>query len=199
MAPANSPRSPGRPRDAQADQAIRDAALRLLGDVGYEAMTVEAVADRAGVGKATIYRRWPNKQELVLAAIDALYEQGIEVPDTGDVRSDLVELIRRAQRLMTSSPAGQILPRVVPEVAQNTPLGRAYLDTVMTPRLRTLAATLERAQQRGELRPDLDVEFAVTFLIGPMMFLVLTRRIEREGADLPERLVDHVLEGLRPG
>jgi AcrR family transcriptional regulator len=198
MASASSPRSPGRPRDAQADQAIRDATLELLADLGYEATTVEAVADRAGVGKATIYRRWPNKQELVLAAIDALYEQSIEVPDTGDVRSDLVELIRRAGRLLTTTRAGQILPRIAPEVAQDTPLGRAYLDTVMAPRLNALAAALERAKQRGELRPDLHVDLAITCFIGPMMFLALTRRIEREGPDLPERLADYVLEGLRP-
>jgi AcrR family transcriptional regulator len=158
-------------------------------------MTVEAVADRARVGKATIYRRWPNKQELLLAAVDALYEEGLEVPDTGDIRSDLVELIRRAHRLMTGTRAGQVLPRIIPEVAQDTSLGRAYLDTVMAPRLHILATVLTRAQQRGELRPDLDVELAVTFVVGPMMFLVLTRRSGRE--DLPERLVDHVLNGLR--
>lgn len=195
MSPTTSARSPGRPRDARADQAIRDATLELLADVGYDGMTVEAVADRAGVGKATIYRRWPNKQELLLAAVDALYEEGLEVPDTGDIRSDLVELIRRAHRLMTGTRAGQVLPRIIPEVAQDTPLGRAYLDTVMAPRLHILATVLTRAQQRGELRPDLDVELAVTFVVGPMMFLVLTRRSGRE--DLPERLVDHVLNGLR--
>ena len=86
-------RSPGRPRSAAAHQAILDATVQLLSEVGFAATTVEAVAARAGVGKATVYRRWPSKVPLVIDALDARAIEQVPIPRTGSVRGDLIEFL----------------------------------------------------------------------------------------------------------
>jgi AcrR family transcriptional regulator len=193
----NIGRAPGRPRDARVNRAILNAALDLFIEVGYDALSIERVADRAGVGKTTIYRRWPSKQELVVATVDTLYE-GMEVPDTGDVRLDLTSVIKHMHGLIRNTKAGEVLPRMAGEVARGTPLGRAYMDAVMAPRLAAAAQALERGRQRGELRNDLNINLAVASFVGPMMFLVLTGRISRFGDELAEELVNQAIEGMRP-
>ncbi len=95
MTRSNSPRAPGRPRSAQIDQAILAAALHELTGVGYEAMSVEGIAARAHVGKTTIYRRWPSKEALVLAAIQGMQAEA-PIIDTGNLRADLVRMVERA-------------------------------------------------------------------------------------------------------
>ncbi len=189
-------RRPGRPRDARVDRSILDATLDLFLEDGFDAMSIESVAERAGVGKTTIYRRWQSKEELVVATIDTLYE-GLEVPDTGDVRADLTSVVKHMHGLIQNTKAGRALPRMAGEVARDTPLGRAYMKNVMTPRVRAAGAALQRAKERGELREDLDVQIAVASIIGPMMFLVLTGRIVNFGDDLAERLVDQAIDGMK--
>jgi AcrR family transcriptional regulator len=187
-------RPPGRPRDSRADQAILDAALQSFIDEGYEGMSVENVAARAGVGKTTIYRRWPSKKELIIAAVDGLFEH-LHVPDTGDVRADLLFVVEQAHRFLTETKAGEVLPRMVGEVASGTPLGRAYFDKVMRPRLQAIVGALEAAKARGELRADLDDHLALASVIGSMMFLRLTRTLP-ESKGFAERLVSQLIEGM---
>jgi AcrR family transcriptional regulator len=189
-------RSPGRPRDERADRLILEAALDLFLEVGYDSMSIERVAERAGVGKTTIYRRWPSKEELVVATIDTLYE-GMELPDTGDVRVDLKSVVRHMHRLIRTTKAGRALPRMAGEVARGTALGHAYMKCVMAPRVGAVADALQRALERGELRPDLNVQLAVASLVGPMMFLVLTGRINNFGDDLADLLVDQAIDGMQ--
>jgi AcrR family transcriptional regulator len=189
---------PGRPRDERADRLILAAALDLFLEVGYDAMSIERVAERAGVGKTTIYRRWPTKEELVVATIDTLYE-GMEVPDTGDVRGDLKSVVRHMHHLIRTTKAGRALPRMVGEVARGTALGHAYMKCVMAPRVGAAADALQRAVERGELRPDLNVQLAVASIVGPMMFLVLTGRINNFGDDLADLLVDQAIDGMKSG
>ena len=95
---------PGRPRDPETDQAILRAALQLLTDRGYAGMSVEGVASRAGVGKTTIYRRYASKEELVAAALAALRDDLGPLPDTGDIRSDMVEMILQMRRALQQGP-----------------------------------------------------------------------------------------------
>lgn len=190
-------RRPGRPRDARAGQAIIEATQQLLGDVGYDALSIEGVAERAGVGKATIYRRWGGKEVLVMAAVEALYEH-VELRDTGDLRADLQFLVRGAHRVFTGTAAGAVLPQLISHVVGRTPLGQAYMDTVMGPRLQAAHDLIERARARGELRVDLDVAVAVSGLVGPLMFWVLTGMIAEQGPDLPDRIVHQALAGMLP-
>ena len=188
-------RAPGRPRDARVERSILDAALDLFLEVGFDAMSIESVAERAGVGKTTIYRRWQSKEDLVVATVCTLYE-GMEIPDTGDLRADLTGVVEHMHGLIRTTKAGQALPRMAGELARGTALGAAYMKNVMGPKLEATGAALQRAKDRGELRDDLDVRLAIASVVGPMMFLVLTGRITDFGDDLASRVVDQALDGM---
>jgi AcrR family transcriptional regulator len=190
-------RSPGRPRSERAHRAILDAAIDLFVDQGYEAMSIEGVAARAGVGKTTIYRRWQSKEDLVIDAIDEMIME-VEPPDTGSLRQDLVDLLTQLQVILTSSRAGEVFPRMMPHVAGGSPLGRAYLQRVIEPRFAMLRSTLGQAVERGEFPADADPELVRGLLIGPLLVWKLMGRLEREGArERAERIVDTMLKGLR--
>jgi AcrR family transcriptional regulator len=189
-------RPPGRPRDPQADRAILDAAIELFVTHGFEAMSMEGIADRAGVGKTTIYRRWPSKEELVVDAIDELI-MDVEPLDSGSLRRDLVELLTQLQVVLTSSRAGEVFPRMIPHVAGDTPLGRAYLRRVIEPRFAMLRSTLGHAVERGELPAGVDPELLRGLLVGPLLMWKLIGRLTRGGArERAEQIVDTVLGGL---
>jgi AcrR family transcriptional regulator len=189
-------RTPGRPRSAEAHRAILDAAIDLFVEQGFEAMSMEGIADRAGVGKTTIYRRWQSKEDLVVDAIDELI-MDVEPPDTGSLRRDLVELLTQLQVVLTSSRAGEVFPRMIPHVAGGTPLGRVYLQRVIEPRFVMLRSTLRHAVGRGELRAGVDPELLRGLLVGPLLMWKLIGRLTRKGArERAERIVDTVLAGL---
>lgn len=189
-------RRPGRPRSHRAHQAILQAAVALFIDEGFAGMSVEAVAARAGVGKATIYRRWPSKEELVVDAIAQVFAEAPR-PDTGNVRNDLVQLGRELHGLMSSSVTGGVFPPISAEVARSSRLGRLYGERVIGPRRATLAEAFRRGIERGELPADTDVELAVDLVVGPLLLRRLTRRLRRSDPTLPDRAVDIVLAGLQ--
>ncbi|WP_091067275.1 TetR/AcrR family transcriptional regulator [Micromonospora humi] len=193
---ADAPRSPGRPRSTRADEAIVEATLDLLAEGStIEALSIEAIAARAGVGKATIYRRWPGKEALLL---DALRRLKGDPPRTRgrSVRDDLVQLVGAVGQHVDPR-ARMIMPCLVPEVSRSSAHRQAY-EAIIEPRREAMREVLRRAVERGELRADLDVEVAMALLTAPM----LTQRMVHwyPGPDerlLPERIVDTVLDGLR--
>jgi AcrR family transcriptional regulator len=184
----------GRPRKPETDTAILSAALTLFGELGSEGMTVEAVAARAGVGKATIYRRWPTKEDLVIAAIQEVLTS-VAVPDLGDVRTTLVAMVRGAIMLMKTSTAGLVFPRMAGEVAGRTPLGVRYVEAVIRPRRAMVRSVLERGVAEGVLRPDLDVALLADVLVGPIILRKILNELADMSDDVPERLVDSLLNG----
>ncbi len=187
---------PGRPRSAQAHQAILDAAAALFIEEGFDAMSVEAVATRAAVGKATIYRRWPSKEDLVIDAIAQVFAEAPR-PDTGSVRDDLVQMGRELHLLMSSSVTGGVFPPMAAEVARSSRLGRLYGGRVIAPRRAGLAEALRRGIERGELPADTDVELAIDMVVGTFLLRRLTHRLKRSDPAMAERAVDLVLAGLR--
>jgi AcrR family transcriptional regulator len=190
-------RPPGRPRSAEAHRAILDAAIAAFVEEGFEGMSIEGVAARAGVGKTTIYRRWPSKEDLVIDAINELIFD-VEPPDTGSVREDLVEMLVIIQTIMTSSPAGEIFPRMAAQVAAGSPLGLAYLKRVIEPRFAILQAMIARGVERGELPADADPHLLRALLIGPVLMWKLLGRLSRRGVRRrAEHIVDTVLAGIR--
>ncbi len=155
----------GRPRSEEAHRAILDATLALLVEVGFSAMTVEGVASRAGVGKATIYRRWASKLPLVVEAFGQL--PGFEVVDTGNLAEDLKKMLRSYLQVFHSSPLSAVLPSLAGERTHNPELSELF-EPVSKDRRQPLVRAFERAVDRGEVRPDLDVELAADLVVGPI-------------------------------
>lgn len=193
----DGPRQLGRPRDPKLDAAILDATLRVLADGGYTALTIEAVAALAGVGKATVYRRFPGKEQLVVEAVASLGEPPEPVRGAG-VRDELVALLEAIRRKSTSSLAGKIFPRLLSAGADNPELMCRYRQQVLDPRRARFVAVLQRGVDEGLLRPDLDLGYAVDLLVGPMAYRNLIRNDPVPGPDLAGRIVDDVLLALAP-
>ena len=193
----DAPRQLGRPRDPKLDAAILDATLRVLADCGYTALTMEAVAALAGVGKATLYRRFPGKEQLVIEAVATLGEPPERVRGAG-VRDELVALLEAIRRKSGSSLAGKIFPRLLSAGADNPELMRRYREQVLDPRRARFVAVLQRGVDEGLLRADLDLGYAVDLLVGPMAYRNLIRNDPGPGPELAGRIVDDILLALAP-
>ncbi|MFY1683925.1 TetR/AcrR family transcriptional regulator [Micromonospora sp.] len=193
---ADAPRSPGRPRSIRADEAIIEATLDLLAEGStIETLSIEAIATRAGVGKATIYRRWPGKDALLLDALRRL--KGVVAQPAGhSVRDDLVLLVGAVGHNIDPR-AERIMPCLVPEVNRSPDHFQLY-QNIIEPRRKIMREVLRRGVAAGELRADLDIEVAMALLTGPMLVQRLMRwHPELDDRLLPERVVDGVLDGLR--
>ena len=140
---AGEGRRPGRPRSEQAEQAIIDAALDLFGERGVEGVCVEAVAARAGVGKATIYRRWASKEELLIAALGSM-KSPMADPDTGNVRDDLVELLSVLVRDVDDPKFSRQFAMLHGEGEAYPRLLERYRETVTEPRRQVIRTVLHR-------------------------------------------------------
>jgi AcrR family transcriptional regulator len=193
-AEAAASRRPGRPRSERADQAIIDAALSLFAESGPEGLCIEQVAARAGVGKATIYRRWPGKEDLLLDAIAAL-KAPLPEPAGRSVREDLVALLAAMGQDTADPRRARQFALLLGEGAKYPRLMARYVETVLEPRREVIREVLRRGIATGELRPDLDVDAALFMLTGA----VVVRRGYEQSAippDYPERVVDELLRGL---
>src|SRR5690242_3799392 len=150
----------GRPREARADRAILTAALELMAEHGVQALRVDDVARHAGVGKATIYRRYSSKDQLVTEAVGSLVDDEIEIPDSGSTRKDLLTLMREAVELYNGTLAARLMPSIVDEMSRNGELAAIAKDRFLARRRAALRAVFERGIERGDLRRGLDAEFA---------------------------------------
>jgi AcrR family transcriptional regulator len=193
---AGCPPRLGRPRDPSRDAVLLDAALELLAEGGYAGLTMEAVAARAGVGKATLYRRWASKEQLVVDALASLTEPPERVARAG-VRDQLVGLLEAVRRKQ-GSRAGQIFPRLVGEAMDNPELMTAYRTRVLEPRRQRFERALQEGVEQGLVRPDVDLDHAVDLIVGPMVYRNLIRNDPPPGPDLAGRIVDDVLRALAP-
>ncbi|MFI2199667.1 TetR/AcrR family transcriptional regulator [Streptomyces sp. NPDC020192] len=172
--------------------------MKLLEDgVPLAELSIERVARTAGVGKATIYRRWSGKEELFVDVVRAAELPDPELPGTS-MRDDLVVLLESLRERGLASRSSAILHNVYAQMKSSPKLWAAYHASVIAPRRDLVMDVLRRGQASGELRPDADVELANDLFVGPM----LVRSIVRPDGDLPEGLaeeiVDTVLQGLRP-
>jgi AcrR family transcriptional regulator len=185
----------GRPREARADRAILEATLELIAELGVHGFRTEDVAGRAGVGKGAIYRRYRSKDELVSAAVAALVSEELAVPDTGSTRADLLALMRDAVELYSGSLPARLMPNLVGAMAQKPGLARAVRDGFLSGRRAALAEVLRRGIERGDLRPELDVELALDVLGGPLFYrlLITGGRIDEQ---LAEGVTDLILRGF---
>jgi AcrR family transcriptional regulator len=187
-------RAPGRPRSARSEQAIITAVLETIADgTAVEALSVESIAARAGVGKATIYRRWPSKEQLIMDAVASLK---LPVPEVAgeSVRADLVTLLSAIAR-ETPHRHGEVMNCLLPQIARSAEL-HCWYQKMIEPRREVTRRVLRRGIATGEIRPDIDLEVTVFLLAAPM---ILQRTVRwnpaLDDADLAERVVDAVLAG----
>ena len=167
--PIGSPRKPGRPRSSEADAAIIEATIALLAEVGYQALSLERVAALAQVGKKTIYRRWSSKEALVCDAIRSLQSE-MPLVDTGTLRDDLIAMHRNALAALATAPIMRPLYlRLASEMNATPSVFGVFLTDLVAPRFDALNHLVRRAQERGEIRSDIDLSLIVDILIGPML------------------------------
>ncbi len=187
-------RGRGRPRDPQTDERIIAAAADLLRRRGFERMTVDDVAAEAGVGKATVYRRWPSKDDLAVAAMQRLYAVEVPHPDTGSIRGDLAESYRSVLTFLGSPEGSAYLKMSIAESVRDERIAALYRSATENAEERARQMFV-RAKERGELREDVDLDCCVQWLGG----IIATRTIT--GRPLPtvddvDHLVDMTLRGV---
>src|ERR671917_2149251 len=188
-------RPPGRPRSERAHRAILQAANDLLESEGFAAVTVEAIAERAGVSKATVYRWWPNKAAVVMDGFLSTVSSEVPFPHTGHARED----IRLHMRRLTGAFGGRMGRTVAALIAEgqaDPELAEALRSRWLSVRRTEAKEILELGIERGELREDLDPEVAVDILYGPIYYRMLVGHAPL-GEDFADTLADHVFAGLR--
>jgi len=187
----------GRPRSARAENAVLEAAADLLLDQGLAAVSMDAIAARAGVSKATIYRWWPTKESL---ALDALFHDWAGVPavdDTGSLRGDLLKLLRPWVRLAAARPYGRVIGALITEAQTDPEFAREYRGRFVKPRRDQGRAIFRRAIERGEIPDSTKIEVALDLLYGSIY-----HRLLHGHAPLNDRFVrdviDTALNGIAP-
>jgi AcrR family transcriptional regulator len=184
------PKRRGRPRSEKARQAILDAAIELLLARGLEAVSMDEVADHAGVSKATIYRWWPTKETL---ALDALYHEWdtarSSLPDTGSLRGDLLALVRPWVRRARKRPYARVVAALIEETHTDPTFATLYHERFVNPRRAPARAILRHAIERDEIPQDTNIEVAVDLLYGPLF-----HRLLHAHAPLNDRFVEDVVD-----
>ncbi|MFI6907311.1 TetR/AcrR family transcriptional regulator [Nonomuraea sp. NPDC050394] len=195
---AAAARPAGRPRSEKAEKAILEATLDLIGEgMGISELSIEAIAARAGVGKTTIYRRWSNKEDLV---VDALATLKAPVPPLAgeSVRDDLVTLLDQMR-----NESGHVRTKCVMNIAMSESdryphLFEKFRKIAIEPRRAAMRQVLERGMASGELRSTLEVELAMAILTGTMVWFTKWGDTTERGPELAEGIVDQVLAGIAP-
>jgi AcrR family transcriptional regulator len=190
-------RSPGRPRSERAHRAILQAANELLEREGFAAVTMEAIAERAGVSKATIYRWWPNRAAVVMDGFLSTVSSEVPFPHTGHAREDLrIHMCRLAEAF--SGKMGRTVAALIAEGQTDPELAEALRSRWLSVRRAEAREILELGIERGELRNDIDLEVAVDVLYGPIYYRMLVGHAPLEG-DFANALADHIFSGLAAG
>jgi AcrR family transcriptional regulator len=187
------PRRPGRPVEERPRRAAIEATLELVAEHGIAGLTTNAVAERAGISKATMYRRWRSKEELLVDAVAALVTE-ITVPDTGSTRADLRALMRSAVAVYSGSIEAGVMPSLVDAMSRDAELARAVREGFLAQRRAALSTVLERGVERGDLRADLDGELALDVLGGALFYRLLVT-----GGPIDDKLADGVAELILRG
>jgi AcrR family transcriptional regulator len=201
MKPADTeaaPRPRGRPRRAAARPEIIEATLELLAERGFQAATMDAIAERAGVGKNTIYRRWASKEELVADAIHDLSPE-LDVPESESVYTVLLHQIREVSRLFADPLVGRILPGLLGELHRNPEFAHAWGERVVKPYREAIDDLLRQALERGELRQGTDPDLITDLLVSPPFVRILFPfGIAEPPPRYAEELLDAIWHGIAP-
>jgi AcrR family transcriptional regulator len=191
-------RAPGRPRSAASERAILRATIELVGEFGFDGATTDAIAARAGVSKATIYRRWSTKDELVLAAVTSIGHE-VRVPDTGSLESDLRALVGGLVAVFADERFVPLVPMIVDQMARKPSFRAAMQGGFIRMRREVALEVLRRAQERGEIDVDAaDLAFVLDLLAAPLYYRVLVSG-DRVDDALADQIVWTVIAWLTRG
>lgn len=178
-------------------QTIMRATLDLASEVGYAKLSIEAVAARAGVGKHTIYRRWPSKGLLFHDSLLSLNEPVLDYPDTGDVMADLRQQIHAVADLLGTPPWGPLYQALVGEAQHDPAVAASLNERFIRPQTEKTVARLRTAKEQGQISPDFDLDLAMAILSGPLYFRFLITQ-EPVTHDYIDRTVEALFAGMGP-
>jgi AcrR family transcriptional regulator len=184
-----------RPRSTRAHDKVIQAALSLFAERGLDATSMDAIAERSGVSKATIYKHWADKESLALEAMTRLHVPDLEslVVKSGDLRADLIAVLGYQPALRYSDLKTRIMPHLMAYAARNPSFGLAWRARVIEPPRAQLRSLLAQAQRDGLLSPALEIDVAIALLLGPMMYTHMTKLM---GASLPANMAERVVDAF---
>lgn len=191
---AAPPRTRGRPRDEVVRRRILKAALELMEECNFAQVTAEAIAERAGAGKATLYRWWPNKAAVVVDAFREAVTPDLPFPDTASLRDDLQTQARNFAGVLSSSK-GKMLRSFIVAARSDPDVAAAFRSIWSAPRRKEAKKMLRRKQAQGQLRKDVDPDLVLDALYGPLYYRFLVKN-EPPARKYAEALADLVLIGL---
>lgn len=183
-------RGPGRPRDPTAGDAILSATLEILTENGLAGLTTDAIAARAGVSKATIYRRWSTKDAVVVAAVERL-SQRVPVPNTGTLRGDLTAIANALRAIFAGRDMARLVSAIIAQMSLQPALAEAMRSGFLAERRSAARTALKRGRERGEVRPDIDLDTAVDLIAAPFYYRLLV-----SGGTLDESLAHTVVDAI---
>jgi AcrR family transcriptional regulator len=189
-------KSPGRPRSIQSHQAMLQATLELLAEVGFDAMSIEAIAARAGIGKTTIYRRYATKAELVADAIESIRAE-VVIPDTGNLQGDIDALIQNAAQITLSPLGRQTVAMIISSAASNAQFAQIYWTKYLQPRRKTFAIVVERAKGRNEISTDLDADLVFDTMSAIMLYALIFQPTSESWTAYVRRSLNLLLNNTR--
>lgn len=188
-------RKRGRPRNVETQNSILSASYDLLLEGGFGAVTVEKIAERAGVSKATIYKWWPNKAAVVIDGFLAAAAERLPIPDTGSAFQDLLIHATNVTRFMLSRE-GTIITELIGEGQFDAGLAEAYQTRYIHPRRLEARQLLERGIRSGELKDKLDIELSIDLIYGPIFYRLLVTGGPLDDAYI-ENLLNSVFQGIK--
>lgn len=190
-------RPSGRPRSPEAHRAILDSTLALLGELGFERMSIEAIAAHAGVGKTTIYRRWKTKEDLVADALSSVKATPV-VPDTGDLRAD-VTILAEAFAAAVRDPLGRrVITLIIDTLTNNPALAELYWERFGALKNDALRTVLLRACERGQLREDANLDVILDLISGYVLYQLLVKPPSQAFQSGIDQVLDVILQGVAP-
>lgn len=191
---ASTAKTRGRPRSKECHQAILQATADLLEERRYADVSIEGIAERAGVVKATIYKWWTCKALLAMEAYADRMSERIPAPDTGSVERDMRLMLRRTCRVLSQPSVGTTVAGIIAEAQSDPKLADPFRVTFIGARRERMATIVKRGVERGELRPDVDIVATLDQLYGPLWYRLLLRH-----APLSQGFADALVAGLLPG
>lgn len=184
----------GRPRSEETRKSILSAAYELLLENGFQNVTVDGIAERSGVSKATIYKWWPNKAAVVLDGFFEQSEEVLQIPDTGAVQKDLLIQAKNLADFLTS-PKGKVITELIAEGQFDANIAEEYRRRYFSPRRMISQKIFERGIQRGELREDLDIGLSIDLIYAPVFYRLLITG-ESLDNDYIANLIEYAFSGL---